>query len=75
MLGGTNEVGSDGTLGTADDVINEDTTVDVTTLFEIDSKTGQISVNSKAGKAELAYLNIDAYPNTTVVMDDDSCWW
>ena len=53
------DLGDDNALGGIDD--NADTTVDVTTLFKIDSKTGQISVNSKAGKAELAYLNIDVY--------------
>ncbi len=63
-LGDDNAVG-----GTGDDA---DTTVDVTTLFGIDAKTGQISVRGDAGKEELAYLNIDVYPNTTVVMDDIS---
>ena len=42
----------------------DDTTVDVTTLFAINNKTGQISVK---GDADLALLNIEAYPNTYIV--------
>ena len=41
-----------------------DTTVDVTTLFTINNKTGQISVKSGA---DLDLLDIETYPNTYIV--------
>ena len=40
------------------------TTVDVTTLFKINNKTGQISVKSGA---DLDLLDIETYPNTYIV--------
>ena len=47
-----------------------DTTVDVTALFAIDPKTGQISVRGDAGKEELAYLNIDVYKTIVTLIGD-----
>ena len=61
-------------LGTGDALGGEgnaaDTTVDVTALFAIDPKTGQISVRGDAGKEELAYLNIDVYKTIVTLIGD-----
>ena len=56
------DLGDDGSLDGVDD--NADTTVDVTKLFTINNKTGQISVKSDA---DTDLLDIETYPNTYIV--------